>query len=284
VLTLRLVFHGDLRFLGPWSLEVMWALILVVIAAAAIERVVLWRALAVLAMGWMAMLSWGYEAPALVAGSMALAISGWALADISAAAIEVGAKALAAAAVAAVALLVYTGSAEVDAREAHPYYDRPSPALTASVEGVSKEFGDIRTSPAVAEYMHGLASCLERYPADRVAVIPDNPGLYAAMDLHNPFPIDWFWRPDYRGQSDRLARAARDLEARGDYLVLLQTVSGFVLHEYDHLPAATRASTPVFLSMPAVYDAALGRRLIATLRGEHVVCGSFLGIWSRPLK
>jgi hypothetical protein len=287
LLTLRLVFHQDLtrqgvRNLheGGWSLEVMWALILVTAIRVPFERRVDWTSVAVLILGWMAMLSWGYETPALVAGSMALAIGSWALAELGGQIAVRRWRVAAPALVAAIALFGFTAVKELHAREAEPYYDRPASQLTASVGDVSSDFKGIKTSPVTAAYMHGLVRCLRRYPAKRVAIIPDNPGLYMTMHLDNPFPIDWFWTNDYRGQRGKIESAATDLDLAGNYLVLFQTVSGLFLSTFDRLPQATRQSVPVLLSQPIIYDSKLGTDLIRILHGQHVVCGSFLGIWA----
>jgi hypothetical protein len=279
-LTLRLAFHQDLAWSGSWSLEVMWALIVVVVVRAIGERHVDWRSCAVLLMGWMAMLSWGYELPALVTGSRCLAVANWALGDVRFDSVRVLRPALAGAAVAvAVTVFLFSASRELEAREARPYYDRPAAELTASVGDVDADFRGMRTSPAMSDYMHGLAGCLAQYPAVSVAILPDNPGLYPAMGLHNPFPIDWFWTNDYVGQRDRLLEAATDLSRRGDYLVLFQTVSGLFIQEFNRLPKATHGSAPAMLHKSVIYDAPLAQDLIRVLRGKHVVCGSFLGIY-----
>jgi hypothetical protein len=278
LLTLRLALHQQLTWQGSWSLELMWALVLVLAVRALFERRIDWRGMAVLLMAWMAMLSWGYEVPALLGGSMALAIAAWALEGVAAPArSRTYAFALV---LAAAAVFVYTADQEISAREAEPYYDRAASELTASVGDVDDDFAGIRTSPVTASYMHGLQSCLQRYPAGHVAVIPDNPGVYVAMGLHNPFPIDWFWTPDYRGQRARIIDAAFDLEQDGHYLVLFQTVSGLFLTRLPRLPDATRRSVPLPFSQSILYDPTLAGALIRVLKGRHVVCGSFLGIYS----
>jgi hypothetical protein len=281
IVTLRLVFSQHLSYLGAWSIELMWALFLVVVVRVAVERRVDWAGTAILFMGWMAMLSWGYQVPALVAGSAALAIVWWAFegAQPAVAAVRRRRLAGAAAAVAALGVFAFTAAKLVDARDDQPYFDRPAPQLTASIGDISSEFRGIRTTPVMASYLRGLVACLEHYPARRVAVLPDNPGLYVALDLHNPLPIDWLFAQDYTGQGAKILGAARRLQAEGDYLVLLQTVSGLALAGQKSLPDATRSSSPVLLDA-GPYNPDVGRALIETLKGRHIVCGSFLGIWS----
>lgn len=277
-LTMRLALHQDLTWATSWSLEVMWALALVVIVRIAFERDIDFQAVAVLALGWMAMLSWGYELPALVAGSMCLAVAIWAFNDAPASGLEPR-QWVALGSVVAAGVFAFVAVKEIDARRAEPYYDRPASQLTTSVGDVDQDFSGIDTSPAVADYFHGLKRCLARYPAKQVAILPDNPGVYAAMNLDNPFPIDWFWKNDYRGQRGRIVDAALALNARGDYLILFQTVSALRLQLYNHLPNATRHSVPAMETEEIIYDPGLAQALIAALHGRHVVCGSFLGIY-----
>jgi len=261
----------------------MWALILVIAIRAVFERSLDWTALAVLLMGWMAMLSWGYELPALMAGSMCLVVANWAFADVRQEMFVVGRRSVlvAVATAAAFGLFLYTADREVSARESQPFYDVPLGRLTASVGDVDPDFRGIKTGQATSDYMHGLQRCLRRYPAKWVAILPDNPGIYPAMGLHSPFPIDWFWKTDMSHQLGRIIDAGVDLNRRGNYLVLFQTASGLFLRTEHHLPDATRRSIPVMISEPILYNAPLAEALINVLHGRRVVCGSFLGIYAR---
>src|SRR5205823_5281432 len=110
-----LVFHQDLSRQGVksfhdggWSLEVMWALILVTAVRLVVERSLDWVFVAVALLGWMSMLSWGAEAPSLVAGSMALTIGSWAVPELSPAIAAVSWRVAVPAALAALALFGYS--------------------------------------------------------------------------------------------------------------------------------------------------------------------------------
>src|SRR5205823_2627316 len=143
-----LCFRHDLARTGAWSVQVMWAYILVVVVASAYARRIDGVQVLVLLLAWMAMLSRGYPVPALMVGSMTLAAAKWAF-DMSVmpAALRARAATASAVAVAAFALTGVSAAAELHARRADPYYDQPASRLTASVRRFSKDFGDIRTSP-----------------------------------------------------------------------------------------------------------------------------------------
>jgi hypothetical protein len=257
----------------------MWAFILTFAARVVAERRVDGRMLAVLLLAWMSMLSWGYDVPALAAGSMALAMLAWAWAGVVPLEFVQVRRVALAGAVAAVALFAFTAVREVQAREAEPYFDRPKQDLRYSVARFSPDFRGLKTSRALVDYLSGLQQCRRRFPAYWTAVIPDNPGLYMTMHMRNPFPIDWFFGQDYLGQRYRVVDAARALEKRGNYLVLFQSVSGLFVSQFRHLPDARPNTLPVELTPSLLYDQKLGRALVATLHGRHVLCGSFLGIW-----
>lgn len=263
---------GRLTYAGSWSLELMWSLVAVgALAGISAKR---WprTALVVLLVGWMTMLSFGDEIPALVGGTVALCAVAVALGD--ARALPSGPLSL----VAAIAVFATVAAVFVHARREYPYYDRPAAQLTYDLGRVDPDLRGIRTNPVTGAYLSDLVSCTKRYPAPEVAVLPDNPGIYAALGLDNPLPLDWLVRGDYAGQTRKIIRAAQRLDRQGGYLVLFQIVSGFELSSLRSLPHATRRDVPVMIASP-VYDQALGRRLVALLHGRHIVCGPFLGVY-----
>jgi hypothetical protein len=161
----------------------------------------------------------------------------------------------------------------LDARRERPYYDRSEPELSASIRDVSPEFGRIRTNPVTAAYLGDIAACIERFPASKVAVLPDNPGIYPALGLRNPFPIDWMYPNEVEEVRGRIIGSARRLDDRGDYLVLFQTFSAFRLVALDRIDPAEPDAEPFF------YGSDLGRRIVESLTGERIACGSFVGVY-----
>jgi hypothetical protein len=269
VVVVWFVVSRHLAFRGTWALALVWAALLVVLWRAVVERTFDRAGLIVVAAGWMTSLSWGYEVPNLAAGAAALYLldQGWRDVELPNPRVAIG--------LATVVALVGSGfvtAAFAQARYRHPYGDRPAAELTETLGDAAPEFGSIRTNPNTANYMSELASCVNKYPASRTAILPDNPGIYPALELRNPFPIDWMYFAEIAGHEDRIVSAARQLDRRGDYLVLFQTFKLTALQETAPLPEATPASR--------IYGGPLMRQIRASLHGTQVVCGYFVGIYS----
>jgi hypothetical protein len=238
-----------------------------------------WAVGALLACAWMVMLSWGYPWPDLVAGSLGLAAlatiwrgglggrpdaapsRGWAMAL----------TALGAAASLAVGAVFLSG------RWTQPLYLEPAASsVNAELGDVSPAFGRIRTDATTHEYLLQIKQCVAAHPARFVAVLPDNAAIYPALKLDDPFPIDWLFPPEYAGSEPQLLAAAEELNRRGHFLVLFETVYAADLVNVRQLPAAS----------PELVDAIVAQQPVlvqmrASLQGEPVTCGSFGGIY-RP--
>ena len=276
---LRLTFSLNLRYVGPWSLLLTWGLILVIAAQLVICREVDWTAVTVLALGWMSMLSWGYPFPGLTAGAMALVLVVTAFRDVRLERFAHAGQLAVVIPVAAAGVFLFTATQFAHARASYPYRDLPEPQLTKTLGDVSPELRGLRASPIMAAYARSLVACIKRYPARWTAVLPDNPGLYPALKLRNPFPADWFYFTDtYAGSRDQILSATRRLQREGDYLVLFQTVSGMAMQSIQRLDPATPRTQPVLAGR--TYDPALAAELFQTLGGQRIVCGSFRGIWA----
>jgi hypothetical protein len=270
----ELALHQRLNYANSWSIELTWALAVVTALARIVRGSWSGAGLAMLLVAWMTTLSWGDELPALVGGSVALCTVAVALGEGR----RLPARPIAA--VVAAAAFVAISIVWVGARRDFPYYDRQASQLTFDLGTVDHDFDGIKTNPVTGAYVRSIPACVHRYPAHNVAVLPDNPGLYAAFGLHNPFPIDWFLPNDYAGHSGQIVAAAGRLQARGNYLVLFQVASGFELAGLERLPVATRHSAPV-MANAGIYDPVLAQQLINILRGRHILCGPFLGIYAR---
>jgi hypothetical protein len=260
---------------GKWGLRVMWVLGAVLVLRALLQRRIDREGFVVLAVAYMATLALGLQAPNLVTGTVVLFLFHrvFAGAEVSWEPLRRLRRPVIAVAITAAA--VATAVTFVHARERHPYFDRPESGLTASLGGIAPDFDSLRTNPVTAEYLRTIKSCLDRYPASSVAVLPDNPSLYVVFDLHNPFPVDWMWPPEYKGSEQRIRDAASRLSKRGGYLVLFQAVSGFELYQAQQLPKATKRSIPYW----HVPEAEFGAELLNTLHGKRITCGSFVGAY-----
>ena len=278
ILVFRVVVSEDLTYGSMWAAKLTWALALVVVVRALLWRAFDGRAAVIVAAGLMSSLSWGYAVPNLVGGTTALALLATLVRDAppprvprwAPAAMAVSATVVA---VAAFAVLVDTFSTS---RRAIVYFDHPEPALTATLGHLDADFGRLRATPVVRNYVEDVATCIERHPARHVAVLPDNPGLYPVLDLSNPLPLDWAYPPEYVGAEETVIAAARETVRRGGYLVMFQTFSAFDLRSHADL-ADAGPETPPF----TYGDATLARiaELFATA-SSRVECGSFVAYYA----
>lgn len=273
VLVVRLIVNNRFAYGGSWAWILVWGVILVVIWRSAAERTLDGTGLIVALTAWMTSLSWGYWFPNLAAGAAALYIvdrawrgASWRVPVPRAARLVV----VSSGAVLALVGASVFGNAFVDARDAKPYFGPPKEALTADLVAVSPEFGGIKTNPATASYLAELTRCVRRHPARWTAVLPDNPGMYAALRLRNPFPIDWMFPAEIEGEERRILDAARRLEAAGDYTVLFQIFHARHLTEATVLRVAGPRSRPVGSPLMA--------EILDSLRGTRFTCGYFVGV------
>ena len=222
---------------------------------------------ALLLMGFAASMSWNAPAPSLLGGTL-LAASLLLLAGAASPAAEPlgrtrGLTVLAGAVLAA-SLAVSTA-----ARAGATYLDSPRAELTQAVD--HPQFALVRMSAQSAAYVDALRSCLHRYPASRVAVLPDNPGLYPLLGLRNPFDMDW-WLPQERteDQAARIDATVAELNREDDWLVLFQSYPLMFT-----LPSLTvdQVNSP---GSPFAYEPS-DTRILDDLTGTPVQCGSLTG-------
>jgi hypothetical protein len=90
--------------------------------------------------------------------------------------------------------------------------------------GVSiNNFEWIKMSRETALYISDLSDCVQKYPASKVVLFPDNSGLYPLLRLKNPLDRDWFLAEEETWDSkERFAQDIKELDT-GDFLVLIQT-------------------------------------------------------------
>jgi hypothetical protein len=99
--------------------------------------------------------------------------------------------------------------------------------------------------------------------------------MYPALQLHDPFPIDWFWPGDFNGSEARVLATTDRLNRGGDYLVLFQTIGQPDLVSGNPLPPATLDST-IHTYTPVVSE------IYSRLNGRRTTCGTFLVVYSAP--
>jgi hypothetical protein len=122
-----------------------------------------------------------------------------------------------------------------------------------------------------------MKRCIDEHPASRVAMLPNNPGLYPIFGgLHNPFPMDWGYYFELVDDAEKkMVEAARKLNERGDYLVIFETAG----NQADVIPGKQ-----VPLSVPLTTDifrySNSGKEVFDTLKGQRIQCGPFIAIYS----
>jgi hypothetical protein len=286
------VLAGRLALNGDWGAVLAWmlagAIALTVVETRRLPR----RALAVLALGWMVSLSWGYDTPDLVGGSLALTTLvllwgrlslPWPVTGRAGSGDEPGRRTgwaprlpVAAGALAAVLVALAAAGLFASARTAHTYRELPAARLSKDAGAIDPAMRGIKVGARTYTYLSQVKSCLASYPARQVAVLPDNAGLYPVFGLRDPFPIDWMTRMELVGDARaRILAEADALSRDGHYLVLFETVDARLL-------AITNVPARVSPSAKLVDDSApLLSEVRSALHGQRVTCGSFVGVWQR---
>lgn len=268
VVVLPLLLSRVLWYGSDWGWAPFWFCLVACVGQGVAHRRTDPGAFMVLSAAWMASLSLGAPFPNLVAGSLTLLtlVRLWEsapLPHISPLVVRAGVG-LGAAAVLVVVLIARTDSV---------YRDLPASQLTADLTGVSPALAGVVTNPTTAAYLEQIQTCVARFPASRVAILPDGAGAYSALGLHPALPIDWLWPPDYRGSAGSQAMilaAAAELRRDGDALVLWQSFDTGNLAALATLPRATLSSRPFD------HDPVLSGQIRAAIGGFNDTCGSFL--------
>jgi hypothetical protein len=266
------IVDGGLVGSGDWGITLWWALAITVVLHGLLHRSMPWRLCGLLLLGWMTSLSWGYDTPNLLGGSLALAAAGTLVSWVpwpvmrSTARWAVGSGL-------GLAVVVAAGMFLVVRHDADPYRDLPRRNLTATLGKVAPAMRGIVTNSSVYIYTSQIATCVQHYPAAAVAVLPDNPFIYPALGLRNPFPLDWPLPTELVGNAPaRMLATAERLNRTGGYLVLFETV--------DSGQLATGQPVPAIPAGPMVDFQGVERHIQERLHGEPIRCGSFVGVWA----
>lgn len=266
------VVAGGARLAGDWGASVWWLAALSVAALSAVDGSIEAQGGALLVVGWMVSLSWGYSNPNLFAGSLLVVClvnagrlfpSVWITRLGVRRRVVVGATATGV--VLCAALLV---GAE---RNRETYRDVPPAQQTIELGDVAEPARGVTTGPMTGRYLRQIGSCLEDHPADHLAVVPDNAIVPLLFGKENPLPASWWDPKEIPANSIDLGSVARRLRDDGDYLVLFQTVG-----------VATLARTVVPNSVSpsnGLYDQPGGsiHNLFRAIDGDVIICGSFVG-------
>lgn len=275
------VFAGHFAF-GSGALS-FWILA-TVLAAEALRRHFAVRAALVLSLGWMASLSWGWAVPDLLAGAMAASCVLVLLTDVprrlaawTAPALPVRgtmrAVAVGAVLLATVAVSEVVGGDVRQARADYIYRDQTMNRLAFNAGSVIPALAGIRTSAPGISYLRQIRDCVAAHPARWQAVLPETPGIYAALKLHSPFPLDYWSSQELVGDArQRILDTATRMHREGGYLVLFQT---FTAEDVKlGVPGAVAPSAQLYdLDPPLVRD------VEARLDGQVFACGSFIGVY-----
>ncbi len=261
----------DGRFTGSsrWADVLWWIVAVSVPVNAAVRRQVPWAGLLVLATGFMTSLSWGNDTPTLLTGTLALTAL-LLLSHVVPPRPRLARRWVTA--TAGLTAVAVCGWVVVARHDQAAYLDLGHDRLTADLGDVSPAMAGIRTNPSTYTYVRQIRECLDRFPAGKTAVLPDNAFAYPAFRLHNPFPLEWPLPLEIVGDApQRMLAEADDLNREGGYLVLFQTVPTRLLATGGPVPAAVPADTPVFTYL------GLEKAIQDRLAGRVVTCGSFVG-------
>ncbi|MDJ0359730.1 hypothetical protein [Rhodococcus sp. H29-C3] len=274
---LLVVFHGRLERAGVWGIALFWMLAACVLVDALSHRTIPWRPLGLLLLAWMASLSWGYDSPTLLAGSMVLLTldlvkRNLLLPTVSEQNLWIRRGGALAAAV--TVTVVVAGFVTVEQAQ-NPYRDRPRDELVADLGTAIPEMRGIESNASTFAYIQQIRQCIEAYPAEDVAILPDNAFVYPALHLHNPFPLDWMLPIELIGDSRERIRAEADrMQENGQYLVLFATVGPEQLASASEVPAVVAPTAPIVDPSGVLSD------IRSRLKGRAVSCGSFVGVWA----
>lgn len=272
-LLVLVVAEGRLERAGTWGVVLFWMLACSVVVDAVVRRSMPWRTMGLLLLAWMASLSWGYDSPTLLGGSMALAT------------VELVSRHTtmpegtwfrrAAAPCSALVVLVSAAGFLVVEQARSPYRDRPRSELVAGLGAAIPEMRGIESTPSTLAYLDQMRTCVQEYPADNVAVLPDNSFVYPVLKARNPFPMDWLLPLELIADSRaRIAEESERLQQNGSYLVLFATVTPEQLAEGQPVPDAVPTTAPIADPTGVLND------IRSRLRGQPVACGSFVGVWA----
>jgi hypothetical protein len=271
IVTLYALAQGDP---ATWAVKLLWIFVAVIVLDALVHKHFPWRPLLIVLLAYMSSLSWGYNIPGLVAGTMVLGTLDLLVRAAPQIKLEGRAWLIPQAAVGVVALVAACLTL-MSTHDRGPAIDRPQGELTADLGAATPAMRFIRTTPNTATYVNQIGECVRQYPAAKVAVLSDNPFAYPAFKLDNPFPLDWPLPMELVGDAkQRMLDTVQKLNRDGDYLVLFQTRNWRQLRDALPVPASIPVDTP------HVTESGLENQIRDGLTGQKISCGSFVGVYA----
>ncbi|MDI9933062.1 MULTISPECIES: hypothetical protein [Nocardiaceae] len=271
---LLVIVEGGLERAGTWGIVLLWMLALSILMTASVGRVIPWRSIVMVLLAWMVSLSWGYDSPTLIGGSIALAAIDLLVSLGPARQKRSQRGALQAAA--AVLIVGLAASFLVVEQAQSPYRDLPRAELTASLGAVAPELRGIRSNSSMLVDLEQIRDCVRSHPAEKTAVLPDNPYVYPALGLRNPFPLDWMLPMELIADTrQRIIAVADELKNQGSFLILFSTVTP------EDLAIGAPVPNGVGQEAPIVDPTGTLTEIRGRAGGQSIVCGSFVGVWSQ---
>lgn len=274
LVTVYALVQSSLTYPATWAIKLLWILLAVIVLDAVVHRHFPWRPLLIVLLAYMVSLSWGYNQPGLVAGTLVLTT----LELLRQAAPEFSLRDrrwVIPQALLGIAALLGAGLLLVNEHDRAPAIDRPQGELTADLGDATPEMRGIRTTPNTARYVSQIGDCLEEYPASQVAVLPDNAFAYPAFAVRSPFPLDWPLPMELVADApQRMLETVDRLNRDGDYLVLFET------RNWQQLRAAEPVPTSVPVDTGHVSHSGLENQIRDGLTGQRISCGSFVGVYA----
>jgi hypothetical protein len=259
---LYVTLQNGLAFNKSWSRELFWCVAAVFAVRSLAARRLDVVGLTVLFTGWMVTLSYGAPTPALAAGASVLYVADAVWRDVP---VLTAARSRVALVVGAVAAAAFVTAVSIHVRTRSDY-GVPRGSEVWTLKG---DAGGVNTDENTARYLSDAEKCLRQHPAKWKAVLPEGALADAVFRLRNPFPLDWFWPPDYAhaGGRQRLIDAASQTDARGNYLLLFQT---------NALPGPNIPGK----IQSFIFDRELGQEITSRLtHARRYQCGEFIAFY-----
>jgi hypothetical protein len=137
-----------------------------------------------------------------------------------------------------------------------------------SLSGLSPELRGINGNKLILNVINDVKNCLERYPAELLAVLPDAAIFPLLFEKRNPLNIDW-WTPS---ELTVLPSSFFNENMKStNHLILFQSVTMDVIANLPEIPTAVDSVSI------ASYGNDLMQKLFIQLPGDTVSCGSLIG-------
>ena len=263
------VSTGQLQ-LTNWSTPLLFLSTAAVFLGTGSLRDLLGVPTAVVALGFMTSLSWGYPNSNLISGGLLL-IAVWPMTFLARTLPKnllawFGGRYLTTLGAWAISLLLVF--ILLESRLGTVYRDVPYYKQTSSLSALSPDLSGIKSNPRIYQVLNDVKDCLEKYPAKYLAVLPDASIFPLIFERDNPLKVDW-WNP-----SELVVIPSpffNENPRANNYLILFQSVTMEVIAQQNLIPDAYDESSI------ANHGDDLMQRLYNQIPGDSVLCGSLIG-------